>query len=116
VIFEFFSYVNYSQGAVINSRFAFGMIGNNFIYIIVAILLLSLLLLLHFIRRLDFLPLVLTGSGVTANLIDRLIYHGTVDYFKIFDLPIFNLPDIFIITGLVMTLILLLQKNTLPVH
>ena len=41
-------------------------------------------------------------SGIVSNLLDRLIHSCIIDYFSILSLPLFNLPDIEIFSGLLL--------------
>lgn len=51
-------------------------------------------------RRLgEFIPITLIVFGAISNLIDRIIYHGVVDFINISIGNIFNLADVYIICG-----------------
>ena len=42
----------------------------------------------------------LLALGAFSNVIDRFIYGGVIDYVQIWILPVFNVADVMIISGL----------------
>jgi lipoprotein signal peptidase len=86
--------------ASINDAAFFGLLGNNVSSIYVSALFLVILLVLFLKKFFTATSFILIFSGATANIIDRTIYGGVLDYFKIPGIPFFNLSDICIIVGL----------------
>lgn len=99
---------------------AFGILQNKkiFFVIITSIVIISIIFFLaknsQSINQLLKIGLVMLMGGAIGNLIDRIRYGYVVDFisFKLgkgYDFPVFNIADIFIVTGtfLVMVLILL---------
>lgn len=74
------------------------------------------ILFIYFYRKLPknrhFLPLLavlfLTGSGALGNFIDRASRGYVVDfiYFSLIDFPIFNMADIYVVTGGILLVLL----------
>jgi len=110
VIFEFASLISFKTNTI-NSRVFFGLAGSNALYIVLAITAAILLGLVFALRHLDPLPLFFVLSGVLVNLLDRLIYGGSVDYLSFPYLPAFNLPDVFIIAGLALSVASIIYKT-----
>ena len=48
--------------------------------------------------------LILFFSGTVGNFIDRVAYHYVIDffYFKLINFPIFNIADIFVVSGAIL--------------
>jgi len=55
------------------------------------------------------LGLVITGA--LANLLDRIVYQGVVDFIQIGIWPNFNLADVFIGSGVLILLFLNIKKS-----
>lgn len=80
----------------VNDGLIFGLYGNNLISIMLSA---ALLAILYFFReKLGFLIIFIAG-GAISNILDRLIYGGSIDYIAIGNFPVFNLADIFITMG-----------------
>ena len=95
----------------INQKFIFGLWGNNATSILIALVGLVVLYCIFWLNdRLDKLFLLLF-CAVLSNSLDRLIYGGVVDYFKIFSWPSFNAADVVIILVIIIRLIILLEKQ-----
>jgi len=93
LIFHFFK--NYSG--------LFGIFnGPNFLFIILSVILLIILVYLSY--RKDYktkLGATLISSGILSNLFDRLFLGYIVDFIDFGFWPIFNLADVFILTGVI---------------
>ncbi|MDD3498368.1 MAG: signal peptidase II [Candidatus Moranbacteria bacterium] len=52
-------------------------------------------------------PLLLTLSGAFSNTIDRIFFGCVIDFIdiKVFNYPLFNLADVFIVTGVILLII-----------
>lgn len=48
--------------------------------------------------------------GAVSNVIDRLKFKGVVDFIDLWFIPAFNLPDVYIIVGIVWLIILINQR------
>lgn len=51
------------------------------------------------------LSLILILSGGISNIIDRVLWGGVVDFIKIWRLPVFNLADVGITTGIILIIV-----------
>ncbi|KXK26607.1 MAG: Lipoprotein signal peptidase [candidate division WS6 bacterium OLB20] len=58
------------------------------------------------LHRPEYAAYALLVAGGTANLIDRFIHGGVVDFIRIWIIPTFNLADAMISTGIVLLLVL----------
>jgi lipoprotein signal peptidase len=84
---------------VINNKFVFGLVGNNVLAIAASlILLISLFICVRDLKYLWF-SFATLSAGAVSNIVSRLLYGGTVDYFRILSIPNFNLEDILIVIG-----------------
>jgi len=59
-------------------------------------------------RRLGALVLIL--SGAASNLFDRIVYHTTIDYLRIFT-GVINVADVLIVCGFVLYFLALRKQN-----
>ena len=84
---------------VINSSVLFGSLGDNSASLFVSILFLILLVLLFTRKFFGSVPFMLIFSGATVNILDRIFYGGSLDYFRVLGIPYFNLSDICIVLG-----------------
>lgn len=102
VLLEIVHFVIFSSKKfiAINDSVFFGILGNNASSIYVSIFFLLILLVLFLRKFFTSTSFILIFSGATANIIDRTIYGGVLDYFKIPGIPFFNLSDVCIIVGL----------------
>ncbi len=80
----------------VNDGLFFGLYGNNFISIMLSV---TLLAVLYFFREKFGFLIIFIAGGAISNIVDRLIYGGSIDYIAIGNFPVFNLADIFITTG-----------------
>jgi len=102
-----------------NTGGAFGL-GNNHIWIFILLNIVIITAIIIYTQRkkelskLEFIGSILILSGGTGNLIDRIYRGFVVDYIDINDLfkyPVFNLEDMLIVVGIVITLIYLIKKD-----
>lgn len=49
--------------------------------------------------------------GGYSNLFDRVFYHGVVDYLSVLIWPVFNLADVYIVTGVIALMYLIFKKD-----
>jgi lipoprotein signal peptidase len=97
---------NINQGAL------FGLFKNNPNPIIILSIIILLLLIITLIKtNYNKLSLILIFSGISGNLIDRIVYKGVIDFIDLKIWPIFNLADIFIISGIIVLLINTLKNE-----
>lgn len=105
-----FSYVE-NRGA------AFGILQNKqWFFIIITVIMMGVLLYLFFkynISRLSKLSIVLIAGGAIGNLIDRVKLGYVVDFIdvrfgKIYDFPVFNMADSFVVVGTIILIFLIL--------
>lgn len=103
-----------------NSGAAFSILeGGRLFFIILAII--SLIILIRFIfldtkiSRYDCISYSLVLSGITGNLIDRIVYGSVIDYIHFhlpfYDMPIFNFADMCIVVGIIMIIYILVVKG-----
>lgn len=94
-----------------NTGAAFSILENNttlliIITVIFIIILNRLIIKEKNLTKLTSLSLGLVMGGMFGNLIDRIIYHGVIDYFSImffkYRFPIFNIADIGITMGVIL--------------
>lgn len=86
---------------VINEGVALGLFGREgvgqFLFIPVVTFLLAVLWKNY--KKYRF-PLLLITAGSVSNLLDRFLYNGVVDYIDIWEIPVFNLADVMIVSGI----------------
>lgn len=102
-----------SNPYAINSKFVFGVYGDNILATVIA---LFLLLAIYFIIPKTKIILVLflfLLTGTVSNIIDRFVYGGVVDYIKIWFIPTFNLADIVIIASVILIFLKVLKKTSI---
>lgn len=97
-----------------NRGIAFGMLGNHGGIIVFISSMVVLVLIIAILASIDneqvFWPLALLVAGSAGNLIDR-VFHGSVTDFIHFPYwPAFNLADIFIVTGVLLLIRVLLNR------
>ncbi len=95
---------------------AFGIFTSQKILLIVVSLTILIVLIKEFLKesnKINKLSLSFMIAGLLGNLIDRVIRGYVVDYIKInlFDFPIFNLADIFIVIGTFMYVFIMFKKE-----
>ncbi|MFA4995535.1 MAG: signal peptidase II [Patescibacteria group bacterium] len=83
----------------INSGFIFGLFGNNLLSIFFSVIILFSIIILENKQIISTNSFILITAGSISNIVDRLIYGGSVDYISILQYPSFNLADILIMTG-----------------
>ena len=104
---DFFIYNNFS--IFLNPNFVFGLVQGNIFAIITSIIV--LILILFFLNNYLCFGHPLVIGGLISNIADRLFYGGTVDYFKLWIIPTFNLADVLIIIGIIF-IVLKIIKTT----
>ena len=114
IIMNFFSVTKvYNDGASWNI-----LSGHRVILIILAIIMLGILMYYQNKFKMNTRNIIAFGmlySGITGNLIDRIIYGYVIDFldFTIFnyDFPVFNFADICIVIGVFLLIIAILKKE-----
>ncbi len=74
-------------------------------FLIAAILLILNFLMIKSYRERKYLLTfyyILIIVGAISNLIDRIVFGSVIDYLSIFTLPVFNLADLMIISGVIL--------------
>jgi len=113
VLITFDLFIQKYFSSTINSKFIFGLSGNNFLSILgsaIAIIAVNFIWITN--GKIHPNALLILQSGIVANMIERLLVGGAIDYFEIWFLPIFNLPDVFIISGCALFAYGLIQKES----
>lgn len=93
-----------------NYNLAFGINLNNYIIIIFSIIFFILLIYLFYDKK-RINGFLFIGIGFISNIFDRIIYGYVIDYINILNINVFNLSDLFIITGVIILLINLLKND-----
>lgn len=101
----------YSEVSTINNSFIFGLFGNNFLSIFFSILILLLIIILENKKIISNNSFVLVVAGAISNIVDRLIYGGSVDYISILNYPTFNLADVLIVIGCLILILEMMKSN-----
>lgn len=93
-----------------NSGQFFGLFGTNFSALITSLFLLSIFFYFTVKNKLYFSGwFVIVGAG--SNIFSRIIYGGVWDYFHLYFIPAFNVADVFIVLGLISSLIFYIKKD-----
>lgn len=85
---------------IINKAFFFGTLGTNSLAILVSLIFILIVLVYVKRRYVSPLALIFLLSGAFTNILDRLTHGGSIDYLKLMNIPLFNIPDVLIIAGL----------------
>jgi len=97
----------------LNTGIAFSIPVPNIVTVLLSIIILSLVFYLIIAganrSTFNFFALILIFVGALSNLIDRIWISNTIDYFLIFT-SLFNLADVFIVSGFVLYLFQTLKK------
>jgi len=103
--------VNNGFSYVLNPYLFFGLSDIGYVFYLILSLLFFLLIVLFIHKKiLSNTAVILLFSGVLINLVDRFVYGGAIDYFKIADFPVFNIPDILITAGMFILAVKIIQK------
>lgn len=101
---------------ITNNYYILGLADFNWIILPLILLLISAFTLIrikkHFIVNLLGFCLIVAGS--VSNILDRLIYHGVIDYLKItfFNIRLdFNLADIYVLVGVIIYVWNIIKKD-----
>lgn len=105
VLIDNFLQLNYTE----NSGAAFGMLQGKqaFFIIVTSIILIIIIYTLkknNNLNNISKLTLILISGGAVGNLIDRIRLHYVIDFIdvtfgKLYDFPIFNVADSFVVIG-----------------
>ena len=97
-------YLVLQQGSFVINKgvvFGIGIISSN--YIILLIILVIVLLLVYSLKNQNYrLFVMFLVLGGISNLIDRFLYNGVVDFIKLPYVPMFNVADILIVSGILL--------------
>ena len=101
---------------VTNNGAALSILSNHTIFLIIISILALLLIynyMKHFIlNKRNKLAFILLYGGIISNLFDRIIHGYVIDYIDtIFNFPIFNLADTFIVIGIILIIIAMIKKE-----
>lgn len=104
VFLQIVDYIMWRRLGIINSRLFLGLIGNNFLAIVISAILIIFLFCFYKKRpSADLFFLMIIPAGI-SNISDRFIYGGAVDYLSVNKFPVFNIADVFITCGVVLLL------------
>ena len=106
-ITNFFVYKNLSFS--LNPNFIFGLVQGNILAIVVSTTILILILVFSNKYPNPGFPLLI--GGLISNVADRFIYSGTIDYFKVWIIPTFNLADILIVIGIILIVLKIIRTT-----
>ena len=95
-----FTVLSSDMSFIINKFFFFGTFGTNWLAIIISLAFLTIVLIYVKRRHVSPLALIFVLSGALTNIIDRFAHGGSIDYVKLLNVPLFNIPDVLIIIGL----------------
>lgn len=103
---QFFKYlsINIFETFVLNNGISFGLLANNEISLLLALIALLGITWILLKSHLNIFYWLILGGGI-SNLIDRLFVGAVVDYINFFNLIWFNLADVFINIGIICVLI-----------
>lgn len=97
-----FVIVGSSLNYIVNKNWFFGAINSNYLLIILG-LVFSVVIILFLLKNFSSqFAVIFLFSGAVINLLDRWQYGGAIDYIKIYHIPTFNLPDIYLTVGVVL--------------
>lgn len=101
----------------INTGMALGLNEGNTKNILITMLILALIFnfAIQQRERIDkntAISLIFIAAGGISNLIDRFVYKGVVDYIDAVGFPIFNLADIYVVSGWILLIIMVYKYST----
>ncbi len=74
--------------------------GFNIFFIIVAAFVVGLIIYYNNVKSFNLaLGMGFVLGGALGNMIDRIFYHGVIDFIRIWIFPVFNLADVFNLVG-----------------
>ena len=74
--------------------------GLNIFFIIVAAVVVGLIIYYNNVKNFNLaLGMGFVLGGALGNMIDRIFYHGVIDFIRIWIFPVFNLADVFNLIG-----------------
>ena len=87
--------------SVKNYGAAFSLLqGLNIFFIIVAAVVIGLIIYYSRVKNFNLaLGMGFVLGGALGNMIDRIFYHGVIDFIRIWIFPVFNLADVFNLIG-----------------
>jgi len=104
-----------------NRGAAFGILQNQIVFfVIITFIMIAVLGYIFFktknITRLSKLSLTLIAGGAIGNLLDRIVLGYVVDFIdvrfgNIYDFPVFNLADSFVVCGTFLLIVLMLSNK-----
>lgn len=102
-----------------NQEAAFGLFGSNLLLIILDIIIIIIIIKILFTKKYELenktrtaISLILAGGF--SNFIDRVFRGHVIDYFdisEIFNYPIFNVADCYIVIGVILIMITIIIKT-----
>jgi len=95
----------------LNERIIFGLWGNNPLAFLVSIFLLVFIYLIFWSKSGPDKVCLLLVCAVMSNLLDRIFYHGVVDYIFIGNWPAFNFADVLMVIALVARIIVVIRGS-----
>jgi len=97
---------------IINQGVVFGTFqGNNIAFIIISIVIIAAVLYFYKKEPKLHFGLNLILAGAIANLIDRFVYGGVVDFIYLRGFSTFNFADVFIVLGVIICLYTLIWRK-----
>lgn len=112
MVSQLISYFFFDHNPVLNKRIIFGLFGSNLPSIFITTITISIILYYFSkIKATYQIGVIIMISGAFSNLVDRLVHGGVRDYIKVPFLPEFNIADIFIVFGIILSLIVFLSEN-----
>jgi signal peptidase II len=106
-IANFFIYKNLFFS--LNPNFIFGLVQGNILAAVISTIILILFLI--FLNKYPGFGFSLVIGGLISNIVDRFFYGGTIDYFRIWIIPTFNLADVIIIIGIILIVLKIIRTT-----
>ena len=96
---------------VTNTGAGFGILQDNNV-LLAWIAVLAFILLAYFRKHFSLVAFIFISAGLIGNLVDRIFYGAVIDFISIGFWPVFNLADIYISLGVVLTLFDVLSEKS----